>query len=279
MFKPNKASQPKLSNKLKTTLEFSDLWNLNEQERYAFQSAHNKLKGLIPNQLNIHGVKLHKTNDGFIITAIIRQSLQKKLVLADIRLIVRDTAGKDIAKKDFNMEHFGELGSLRARPWMFEFDNEFLLVSHDEITDQMEFEVVFEYLQKSVSEFTLQLDEKSLQELTDDQKDALKKTLYSLNPLAINDVSISTVNLVEQDKGLTIDLLVRNSFNKGVTLNNLPLQLFDAAGDVVAQYEFSLEQFEINPSHGRPVSLFFPKELLKKANPDWSKWKIKVISN
>ncbi|QFF97995.1 SLAP domain-containing protein [Psychrobacillus glaciei] len=279
MFKSNNAPQPKSANTLKTTLEFSDLWNLNEKERYAFQAAHNKLKGLIPNQISIHGVKLHKTNDGFIMTAIIRQSLQKNLALADIRLIVRDTDGKDIAKKDFNMEYYGELASLRARPWMFEFDNEFLLVSHDEIMDQMEFEVVFEYEQESISHFSLQLDEKWSQELTDEQKDSLKKTLDSLNPLAVNDISISTINLTEQENGVTIDFLIRNSFNKGVTLNNIPLQLFDAAEDMVAQYDFLLEQFDISPNYGRPVSLFFPKEIFKKENPDWTKWKIETTSN
>ena len=115
MFKPNKAPQPKLSNSLKTTLEFSDLWNLNEQERYIFQSAHNKLKGLSPYQINIHGVNLHKTNDGFIITAIIQHSLKKNLALGDIRLIVRDIEGKELAKKYFNMETYGELAPLRAR--------------------------------------------------------------------------------------------------------------------------------------------------------------------
>ena len=145
MFKPNKVPQPKLSNRLKTILEFSDLWSLNEQERYTFQAAHNKLKGLEPNQIGINGVNLYKTTDGFIITAIIRQSLTKNLALADIRLIVRDTEGKDLAKKDFNMEHFGELAPLRARPWMFEFDEESFLVASDEITDEMPFVVVFEY--------------------------------------------------------------------------------------------------------------------------------------
>lgn len=279
MFKSNKVPQPKLSNRLKTTLEFSDLWNLNEQERYVFQAAHNKLKGLNPNQINVHGVNLHKTNEGFIITAIIRQSLQKNLALADIRLIVRDIAGKEIAKKDFNMEHYGELAPLRARPWMFEFENEFLLVAHDEITDKMEFEVVFEYQQESISDFSLQLDEKWSQDLTHDQQESLQKTLDSLNPIALNDLSISTINLTEQDNGVTINVFIRNSFEKVVTLNNLPVQLFDAAGDLVAKHEFQLEEFNVNSKHARPMSLFIPKGKLKKVNPDWSNWKIEVKSD
>ncbi|WP_391207588.1 SLAP domain-containing protein [Psychrobacillus sp. L4] len=279
MFKSNKVPQPKLSNRLKTTLEFSDLWNLNEQERYVFQAAHNKLKGLNPNQINIHGVNLHKTNDGCIITAIIRQSLQKNLALADIRLIVRDIAGKEIAKKDFNMEHYGELAPLRARPWMFEFENEFLLVAYDDITDKMEFEVVFEYKQESISDFSLQLDEKWTQELTKDQKESLEKTLASLNPLALNDVSISTISLAEQENGVTIDVFIRNSFDKGVILNSLPIQLFDADKDLVAQHEFQLKEFNINAKHARPMSLFIPKEKIKKVNPDWSNWKIEIITS
>lgn len=279
MFKPNKVPQPKLSNRFKTTLEFSDLWSLNEQERYHFQSVHNKLKGLDPNQISIHGVDLYKTSEGFIITAIIRQSLQKNLALEDIRLIVRDTEGKDIAKKDFNMEHFGELASLRARPWMFEFDIESFLVDQDQITDQMEFEVVFEYQQKTVSQFTLQLDDILSQELTNNQIETLRNILDTLNPIAVNDISISAHHLEEQVNGVSIEVLIRNSFDKGVILNNLPIQLFDATGELVAQHKFSLEQLTINPNHGRPTSLFVPRESFKKATPDWSNWKMEVASN
>ena len=276
MFRSNKAPQPKLSNRFKTTLEFSEMWDLNQQDRYIYQYFHNKLKGLNPNELNVHGVNLHKTEDGIIVTAILRHSLEKTLNLKDIRLVVRDTEGKELARKDFNMENFGVLNSLRARPWMFEFDAESLLVAHDEITDKMEFDIVFEYQEPHRSEFYLQLDGGWSEQLDEEQKTGLQKTLDSLDPIKMDTISVAAFSLAEEENGVHVSVLIRNTFTEVVTLENLPLQLFDETGELVAQLGFPLEQFGINPNYGRPVSLFFPKEVFKTENPNWSDWKIEV---
>ncbi|WP_186321486.1 SLAP domain-containing protein [Bacillus sp. FJAT-22090] len=278
MFKPKKANQPKLTNRLKTMLEFSENWSMDQQERYVFQYYHNKLKGLDPNQINIHGVELHKTAEGFIMTAIIRHSLEKKLNLQDIRLVVRNTEGKELARKDFNMEYFGVLNSLRARPWIFEFENESLLVSEDEINDKMEFEVVFEIQEPAVSQFSLQLDENWSNGLNEEQKTSLENTLAEMEPTKQDEISVSAFNLEETEEGVSVYVLIRNAFNEEITISNLPLQLFDATGELVAQLGFPLEQFTVNPTNARPVSLHFPQSVFKKENPDWTSWNIQLTA-
>ncbi|MFJ5768839.1 SLAP domain-containing protein [Psychrobacillus sp. NPDC093180] len=276
MFKPKKANQPKVNNRLKTILEFSEHWEMDQQERYVYQYYHNKLKGLDPNQINIHGVELRKTSEGVIMTAIIRHSLQKKLNLEVIRLVVRDKEGKDLARKDFNMEYFGVLNPLRARPWIFKFDQASLLVPEEEITDKMEFEVVFEIQEPLRSEFYLQLDDNWSEQLSEEEKVYLQKTLDSLEPVEMETISVSAFNLAVQEDGVHVSVLIRNTYNSVVTLENLPLQLFDATGDLVAQLGFPLANFDLHPNHGRPVSLFFSKDVFKKENPDWSEWKTEV---
>lgn len=276
LFKPKKANQPKLNNRLKTLLEYSEHWDMDQQERYVFQYYHNKLKGLDPNQINIHGVELHKTGDGFIMTAIIRHSLEKILNLQDIRLVVRDADGKELARKDFNMEYFGVLNSLRARPWIFEFERETILVPEEEIESKMEFEVLFEVPEPAVSDFTLQLDENWSNGLTEEQNSSLEKTLSSMEATKQNEISVSAFNLSEDENGVSVQVLIRNAFNEEITISNLPLQLFDASGELVAQLGFPLEQFTVNPTHARPVSLHFPKEVFNIENPDWSSWNIQL---
>jgi len=278
LFKPKKANQPKLNNRLKTVLEYSEHWDMDQQERYIFQYYHNKLKGLDPNQINIHGVGIHKTGEGFIMTAIIRHSLQKMLNLQDVRLVVRDAEGTELASKDFNMEYFGVLNSLRARPWIFEFDMESLLVSEDKIQDKMEFEVLFEIPEPVVSEFSLQLDENWSNGLTEEQHVSLEKTLTSMEPTKQNEISVSAFNLSEDENGVNVFVLIRNAFNEETTINNLPLQLFDASNELVAQLGFPLEQFTIQPIHARPISLHFPKSVFTKENPDWSSWNIQLTA-
>ncbi|MFJ8064795.1 SLAP domain-containing protein [Psychrobacillus sp. NPDC096426] len=278
MVKRFKGNQAKPTNRLKTMLEFSDKWDLDQQDRYVFQYFHNKLKGLEPNQVNIHGVELLKAEDGFIMTAIIRHSLQKALNIQDIRLVVRDTEGKELARKDFNMEYFGVLNSLRARAWVFDFDKDSLLVSEDEIQDKMEFEVVFEIQEPAVSRFELQLDDNWSNGLTEEQRSSLSTTLSSLDSIKQDEISVSAFNLEVVEDGVSVYVFVRNSFNNDITISNLPLQLFDAAGDLIAQLGFPLEQFTVQPTHARPISLHFPETVFKKAAPDWTSWTIKLTS-
>ncbi len=275
MFKPN---QPKTSNRLKTLLEFSEHWDLDQQERYVFQYYHNKLKGLDPDQINIHGVALHKNNDGFIMTAIIRHSLQKKLNLQDIRLVVRDMDGKELARKDFNMEYFGVLSSLRARPWIFEFDSESLLVSEDEIKEKMEFEVLFEIQEPAVTDFALQLDENWSNGLSVEQVASLESSMVAMEPVKQNEISVAAFNLAETEDGVNVFVLVRNAFDEEITISNLPLQLFDGSGDLVAQLGFPLEQFAVGARQARPVSLHFPKSVFQKESPDLSNWNIQLTA-
>ncbi|MER2261580.1 MAG: SLAP domain-containing protein [Psychrobacillus sp.] len=273
MFKPN---QPKTSNKLKTLLEFSDLWELDQQERYVFQYYHNKLKGLEPNQINIHGVALHKNDNGFIMTAIIRHSLQKTLNMEVIRLVVRDKDGKDIARKEFNMEVFGLLNSLRARPWIFEFDKDSLLVPEEEIKDKMEFEVLFEYQQPVVSDFTLQLDENWSNGLSAEQIASLEASLASMEAVEENSLSVNAFHFAEVEDGVHVYVVLRNGYKEEITISNLPVQLLDAAGDVVAKLGFPLEQFAVGSHQARPVSLHFPKNEFQKESPDFSSWNVQL---
>lgn len=278
LIKPKKANQPKLNNRLKTLLEFSEHWDMDQQERYIFQYYHNKLKGLDPNQINIHGVQIHKTGEGFIMTAIIRHSLEKHLNLQDIRLVVSDSEGKELARKDFNMEYFGVLNTLRARPWMFEFEAETFLVPEEEIQSKMEFEVLFDIPEPTVSEFSLQLDENWSNGLTEEQTASLETTLASMEPTKQNEISVSAFNLSEDENGVNVFVLIRNAFEEETTISNLPLQLFDANNELVAQLGFPLEQFTIKPVHARPISLHFPKAVFTKENPDWTNWNIQLTA-
>lgn len=278
MFTPKKANQPKTSNRLKTILEFSDQWEMDQQERYVYQYYHNKLKGLDPNQINIHGVDLHKSDDGFIITAIIRHSLEQVLNLQSVRLVVRSEDGKELAKNDFSLELFGPLNSLRARPWFFKFDSESLLVPQEEIQDKMKFEVVFEIQEEAVTDFSLQLDESWSSNLSEEQTTSMNEMLSSLEALGQDEISVSAFSLSQVPGGVDVFVLVRNSFSQEITISNLPLQLFDGAGDLVAQLGFPLDNFTVASHGARPVSLHFSESVFKKLAPDWSNWKIQLTS-
>jgi len=261
----------------KTEIDFSKDWDISPQDKYIFQYFHQQLKDLRENQLHVHGVKLYTVESGVVVTAIIRHSLPKILRLEQVVLIVKDKEGKELAKKQFDMELFGELEACTARPWNFLFEMEDLLVPYEELTNEMDFEMAFEYYEKVVKDFELYLDENWSNGLTKDQKVYVNNLVTSLEPIKVNEVSVVGFNLIQTDDAINIYVIIRNSFAQTLSIENLPIQLFDASGDMVCKLGFPIGEFEIASKQARPLSLSFSKEVFMKENPDFNSWRIEMI--
>lgn len=263
-------------NSNETTLDFSNM-EISTQEKYVYQFYHQQLDGLEDNQIHIHGVKLDKFEDGFAVRALLRHSLKKKLLLETVNIVVKDDKGIEIAKGTFDMDLFGTLEPLTARPWKFFFKSENLLVPISEIHENEPFEVLFEYHVKVVKDFALHLDENWNAALNDEQVTQLTTILASLEPLPVNEISVVGFNLAEDVDRVNIYVLIRNSFNQTLTIDNLPIQLYDAQEELVGQLGFPLGEFQIPAKSARPISISFPKSTLSKQNPDLSHWMIQLV--
>ena len=57
-------------------------------------------------------------------------------------------------------------------------------------------------------------------------------------------------------------------------LEQLPLVVEDASGEVIAKGTFKLNQLEIKANTSKPWIFIFPKERLLKEEIDLSKWKV-----
>lgn len=261
----------------KTTIDFSTDWEIPAPEKYIFQYFHQQLEDLEANQLHVHGVKLYTVDTGIVVTAIIRHSLPKKLRLDQVVLVVKDTEGKELAKKKYDMELFGELETCTARPWNFLFEMEDLLVPYDKLVNEMDFEMAFEYYEKVVKDFQLYLDENWSNGLNEEQQGYVHNLVSSLEPIRENEISVVGFNFQELGDAVNIYIIIRNAFSETLTIENLPIQLFDAAGDMVCKLGFPIGQFEIASKQARPISLTFSKEVFMKESPDFSSWKIEMI--
>jgi len=268
----------KVENKTyKTELDFNDSWDLVPQEKYVFQFFHQQLNDLEANQIHIHGVKLYKTEKGMVITGLLRHSIAKNVMFDQVTLIVKNEKGTELAKKTFDMELFGELGPQKARPWKFAFEDEHVLVPLEDIEDQMPFEMLFENYEKVVNDFTLLLDENWENGLSGDQKEYVSNLVKNLDPLKVNEISVVGFHLTETPEAVSIYLILRNAFSQTLTIDNLPLQLFDAEGKLVSKLGFPLGEFKIPAHQARPISLAFSRESFIVENPDFSSFSIELV--
>ena len=61
---------------------------------------------------------------------------------------------------------------------------------------------------------------------------------------------------------------------KNIQIQQLPLTVEDATGEIIAQGGFKLEDFEVKANTSKPWTFIFPKSLVTKEQPDLSTWKV-----
>ncbi|WML46852.1 SLAP domain-containing protein [Neobacillus sp. PS3-34] len=76
------------------------------------------------------------------------------------------------------------------------------------------------------------------------------------------------------EEGLAATILIRNGSSRELQFEQFPLAVEDAAGDVICQSTFKLENFTVKPYATKPWTFVFPKELILKSSPDLSSWKV-----
>jgi len=84
-----------------------------------------------------------------------------------------------------------------------------------------------------------------------------------LPPLKPNQVSLSAIEIVQEENGLSVIAFVRNSLPKSFSLQNVMLLLLNEEGELLAKKLFNLEGLgELPACSSRPHSFFFEADTL-----------------
>jgi accessory Sec system S-layer assembly protein len=266
-------NEGKQTDEIKTTLSFHPDWDLSPQEKYVYQFHHQQLPALKPNQISISGMKLIEYNEGFVVVAFLRSTLPKPIRFEQINLLLLDETGQAIAKKQFDMDSFGELPPMTARPWRFLFSAEDKLV--DKIPEEG-WKIAFELKQvPQPKEHRLDLAESWENQLSTQQREHLQKLVETLPPLSAGEINFMGLEArLNEKRDLIVTLLIRNGSDKNIQLEQIPLVVEDASGDVVCKGAFHLENFEVKANTSKPWTFIFPSNLLLKEEIDLTKWKV-----
>jgi accessory Sec system S-layer assembly protein len=258
---------------VKTSLVIHPDWDLSSQEKYVYMYKHQELPLLKPNQISIKGIKLLQFDDGFVVVALLRNTLAKAIRFESVDLLLLDENGVALAKRQFELDGLGEMPPMSCMPWRFLYHNE------DKITDaplpKEGWSIAFELKQSAMGPNQLDLEESWEKELSPVQKDQLEKLIPTLPPLGPSEVNIMGLEVKLLDNGnLVSTVLIRNGSNKELQFEKLPLVIEDATGEKIAQGSFTLQNFKVKANTTKPWTFIFPKELITKENPDLSKWKV-----
>ncbi|MCM3716145.1 accessory Sec system S-layer assembly protein [Alkalihalobacillus oceani] len=256
---------------IETELSIHPAWNLAKEDFYAFQFLNLECEPLKPNQLSLSGISLLPENERlFRVTAFIRNSLDKAITLEDVTLVLLNEDGTLLGRKAFNLKEVGEIPARSSRPWYFKFSDKDLFTTELPSTG---WKLAFQ-LKPSSRKHSLDLAKSWESSLAKESKQQLEAMVEKIEPPKPGEVNFMGLQAKKDEKGdLHVTMLIRNGTEKNINLEQLPLHVEDASGEVVAKGGFKLDDFTVKANTSKPWTFIFPKEMVTKEELDLSKWK------
>lgn len=259
---------------VQTTLSFHPNWNVPKEQEYVFRFLSNELQPLKQNQISLSGIDIdtNDNTDEWLVKAFFRSSLNQAIKLGKVELLILSKDDKILAAKEFDFEELGEIPSRSDRPWVFTFEK---VTQKVDSSPEEGWKIAFNV--QSLIPHQLDLEPTWEEALSTEQKDALKKVIESLPKLKDKEVNFSGFQAKSQPNGsLAISLFIRNGHSQHITLEQLPLEVIDASGTLVARGSFKLDSLQVKANTTKPWTFIFPKEMIQMEKPDFTKWTVRV---
>ncbi|MDW0116899.1 accessory Sec system S-layer assembly protein [Sporosarcina thermotolerans] len=259
---------------IETQLSFHPEWALSQEQEYVFRFLSNELEPLKPNQISLAGVDIdvEKADGSWLVKAFFRSSLDQAISMGPVELLLLDDKGEVIASQEFNLSELGEIQARSARPWVFVFTKQNTFM---EEPPKENWKLAFNV--QSMVPHKLELEQAWEDGLSAEQKDALEKVVERMPKLKPREVNFAGFQVKKQDDGsIAVSLFIRNGHSKQISIEKLPLELLDATGDLVARGSFNLSPLEVKANTSKPWTFIYPKEMVQKEDPDFTKWVIRV---
>jgi accessory Sec system S-layer assembly protein len=254
---------------VQTELYYTPDMKISQEDRYYFQFLHNELPALKPNQIALAGIEMKQEGSEWHVVAFVRNSVAPGIRFTHMPLTLVGSNGEKLGQKSFDLSYLGQLPGNTSTPWMFIFDQSDMFTT-DVPTEgwKLAFEIRSPHL--------LDLADTWEQNLPQADKDNLKKLVEeTLPPPKVGEVNFVGVQAkMAEDGSLRTTVLIRNGNNFEINLQQIPLFVEDANGQIVAQGVFELQDFGVKSNASKPWTFIFPAEMVTKEAMDLSKWKV-----
>ena len=257
-----------------TKLSFHPDWNVPQEQKYVFNFLANDLAPLKPNQLSLSAINIEPAANGsWNVKAFFRSSLSEAIELGEIKLLILDKDDNRLASHYFDFKELGVIPAESARPWIFTFPKS--AISADEVPGEG-WKISFNLL--SLRGHQLDLDETWKKQLPASEQEKLAEIVKTLPKLGKTEVNFTGLQAkVNEDNSLHASIFIRNGHDKAINLEQLPLEIIDARGEIVAKGSFKLQPvLTVQPNTTKPWTFIFPAELVSAEGIDLSRWTARV---
>lgn len=268
------SAQSESTDEVETTLSLHPQWELSQEQEYVFRFLANELEPLKPNQISLSGIDIdvEPANGSWLVKSFFRSSLEQSISVGSVELMLLDAEGKTLASQEFDLKELGDIPGKSARPWVFVFTKDNIFVEEPPAENwKLAFNV------QSMVPHKLELEQAWEDGLTAEQKEALEKVVDNMPKLKPREVNFAGFQVKKQDDGsIAASIFIRNGHSKQINIEKLPLELVDATGEIVARGSFDLAPLSVKANTSKPWTFIYPKEMVQKEEPDFSRWTIRV---
>lgn len=256
------------SDELETTLSIPESWNLTEEEKYVYAFHNSQSPKMKPNQLAIYGMELieNENDDTIRITGLIRSTIPQTISFEDIAIVLRNEKEEVIAYKRFDLSKLGDLPPNSARPWDFHYNKSDFIKPI--ATLPKEWSLAF----RIETEHRLDIDPSWEDILSENQKKQLEQLIEQIEDVR-DEVKFTGFSAYHEENGnLIVSVLIRNGYDRDISIEQLPLAVRDGSGEEVARGAFKLDNLTVKANTSKPWTFTFPKSLVLKDDIDLSRW-------
>lgn len=258
----------KMSTKL--SLNKKDESIVSDVQKELMQEEIQDLAPIEKDDINISTIYVFEQQEELEAKVYFRNGLSQNINFEYVPLILLNSNGEEIARSIFDLREMGDLPSCTARPWKIHFKKS--EVHMDKFTPNG-CRVIFDGSLKAVNYANIEYEE--IPEDLVEFKSHFESFLKELPKIEKEQMSISTFNISLDVHGkILVTLVIRNSGNRDIRLEQIPLTIKDENNDIIVSGKFNLKEFTVKPMKAKICNLGFETNLIPEKTKSFSnKWK------
>lgn len=213
----------------------------------------NSFPPIYEGDINIVGVYAFDMGKFWEVKAFLRNGTNGPVNFGDVALVITNSKKEILANQYFHMQDTGDLPPHSARPYKLKFyktsvhvkeipsDDWIIAFDRRKVNTVHYQDFEFEGLPEGFPEETLAILNKFLKDLPKVEEGKIDLSKFSIG--------------INEDGKIMISIVVRNGFDKALTIGRLPVTVKNMEGNIVFSGLFDLKDVKIDPKKARLVNL------------------------
>lgn len=251
-----------------TTLFFPPHIIIGKEDKQYYMKKHDALPEMKKDQFQVSGIEMVVQNGEILVPTFIRSTVSKPVTLKNTSILLVDEDTNVIAKTEVDFSNLGVVEPDTTIFWNINFPKDSVEVT--DFNNIKSWSLAFEENTKHRLDLS-ELREGAISEAARAQlEEIINEADLSANELSLMGLSAKR----DHQDGLEITLLVQNGTKDNLDVQLLPLNFYDATGELAAQGTFQLKDFVVYANTSKPMTIVFPKSGILKNNLNLESWSL-----